>query len=207
MSKQKLSNNDLAELLDYYLLTQKQELPAKFQDLIVPEGRTALVKLVQERLRSSQVVGQLREGWSKLKEQILPAFNYVPGKYATLEFNKLSKFMAFEDWELARQWLLECIRLLIDTEMSHSRLKWPKDVPDPTVVFADMSSQITVGVLRRITETPNPVLVIGMPEHIDRNDKLVDVETITALKRSQVELQGAYSGWTIQTVSQARFQE
>lgn len=202
-----MSNNDLAELLDYYLLTQKKELPAKFKDMVVPEGREALVKMIQARLRSSQVVGQLREGWGKLKEQILPAFNYVPGKYATLEFNKLSKFMMFEDWELARQWLLECIRLLIDTEMSHSRLKWPTGLPDPAVVFADMSSQITVDVLRSVAETPNPVLVIGMPEYIDRNDKLVDVEAIMTLKRSQVELQEVYSGWTIQTVSQARFHE
>jgi len=75
------------------------------------------------------------------------------------------------------------------------------------VLFDDMLHQLSVEVLRKAVEAERPVLVIGMPEHIDRNDKLVDIEVINTLKRTQVELQGTYSGWTIQTVSEARFHE
>lgn len=217
MTKSRLTNNDLAELLDYYLLTQKTELPPKFDNFIIPEGREALVKLVQARLRctcndspaekAALGLGQLRQGWDKLKAQVLPAFNFVPGKYATLELNKLPTNMMLREWELARQWLLECIWILIDTEMSNSRKKWPEGLAKPEVLFDDMLHQLSVEVLRKAVEAERPVLVIGMPEHIDRNDKLVDIEVINTLKRTQVELQGTYSGWTIQTVSEARFHE
>lgn len=220
MSKSTLTNKDLAELLDHYLLTQKQELPEKFDKFIIPEGREGLMKLIKQRLKTTKDVSppvaaisearqrmQLKTGWAELKEVAMPGVNFERGKYATFEISKFFEDMKELDPVFRRDILLDAIWIILHTELDLKRVWWPEGVAKDEIIYTEMVNQITQDVIEHLSHATRSVLVIGLPENISLFDRLVDRDAVTTAQKAAIELHGGYSGWTIQTVPEARFHE